>query len=144
MPKFTGGIWSVILYEDSNNYIIKSIEGIIAKIPRNVPLAYEQHAADARLICEAPRMYELLEKCLVSCPFISKTQKELRQKYVSWCKDAGHEPQSRNKFIQSFRKTIKQLLPFAREITVMGVRCFDFSKIRPISDFFDEDHDKVC
>lgn len=68
----------------------------------------------------------------------------LYQKYVSWCKDAGHEPQSRNKFIQSFRKTIKQLLPFAREITVMGVRCFDFSKIRPISDFFDEDHDKVC
>lgn len=68
----------------------------------------------------------------------------LYQKYVSWCKEAGHEAQSRTKFIQNFRKTIKQLMPNIQETSVMGVRCFHFpSKIRPISDFFDEEKDAI-
>ena len=67
----------------------------------------------------------------------------LYQKYVSWCKDAGHESQSRNKFIQSFRKTIKQLMPTVKELKVGGIRCFDFS-LRPMSDYFDEDNDPIC
>ena len=69
----------------------------------------------------------------------------LYQKYVAWCKEAGHESQSRNKFMQSFRKTIRQLMPTVKEITVMGVRCFEFTeefdenKARPLSDFFTDD-----
>ena len=71
---------------------------------------------------------------------------ELYTKYHTWCKDAGHEPQSRNKFIQSFRKTIKQLMPHVKEVTVNGVRYFEFSKIwqaRPVSDFFDENDEEI-
>ena len=69
----------------------------------------------------------------------------LYQKYVSWCKEAGHEAQSRNKFIQNFRKTIKPLMPNVEEKKVLGVRCFDFaegldeSQLRPLTDFFDDD-----
>lgn len=69
----------------------------------------------------------------------------LYQKYVSWCKEAGHESQSRNKFMQSFRKTIRQLMPCVKEVTVMGTRCFEFSEefdesqARPLSDFFADD-----
>ena len=68
----------------------------------------------------------------------------LYQNYVSWCKEAGHEAQSRTKFMQSFRKTIKQLMPNVKELGVMGTRCFDFpGRIRPISDFFNEEKDAI-
>ena len=49
------------------------------------------------------------------------TRKVLYEEYTSWCKSAGHEPQSRNKFMQSFRKTIKQLMPYVEEKKVLGV-----------------------
>lgn len=62
----------------------------------------------------------------------------LYQKYTAWCKEAGHEAQSRNKFIQSFRKTIKQLMPFVVEKTIVGMRCFEFP-LRPLSDFIDDE-----
>ena len=69
----------------------------------------------------------------------------LYQKYVSWCKEAGHEAQSRNKFMQTFKKTIKQLMPYVKESKAMGIRYFEFteefdeSKARPLSDFFTDD-----
>ena len=69
---------------------------------------------------------------------------ELYKKYVSWCKDAGHEPQSRTKFMQSFKKTIKQLMPNVEEKITKGIRCFEFpEKYRPLSDFFDEERDAI-
>ena len=52
----------------------------------------------------------------------------LYEEYTAWCKKAGHEPQSRNKFIQNFRKTIKQLMPYVTEKKILGVRCFDFAE----------------
>lgn len=64
----------------------------------------------------------------------------LYEEYTSWCKSAGHEAQSRNKFMQSFRKTIQQLMPHVEEKKVKGVRCFEFG-FRPMSDFVDEDKD---
>lgn len=33
----------------------------------------------------------------------------LYNRYAQWCRDAGHEPQSRTKFIQSFRATARQV-----------------------------------
>ena len=67
-------------------------------------------------------------------------RKALYEEYTAWCKSAGHEAQSRNKFIQSFRKTIQQLMPHVEEKKVMGARCFEF-RFRPMSDFVDEDKD---
>ena len=55
---------------------------------------------------------------------------ELYVKYSSWCKEAGHETQSRNKFMQSFRKTIKQLMPYVQERKTDGVRYFDFDGLK--------------
>ena len=66
---------------------------------------------------------------------------ELYLKYALWCKEAGHEAQSRNKFMQSFRKTIKQLMPWVVEKKSMGVRYFEFP-LRPLSDFIDESKDE--
>ncbi len=51
-------------------------------------------------------------------------------KYSSWCKEAGHETQSRNKFMQNFRKTLKQLIPYVQEKKVDGVRYFDFDGLK--------------
>ena len=65
-------------------------------------------------------------------------RKALYEEYAAWCKSAGHEVQSRNKFMQSFRKTIKQLMPWVEEKKIIGVRCFEFP-FRPSSDFIDED-----
>ena len=53
---------------------------------------------------------------------------ELYRRYVSWTKEAGHEAQSRTKFIQNFRRTIKQLMPHVKEIKSMGIRYFDFKR----------------
>ena len=67
-------------------------------------------------------------------------RKALYDEYTAWCKSAGHEAQSRNKFMQSFRKTIKQLMPNVTEKKVLGVRCFDFEfNSRPMSDFIDDE-----
>ena len=65
---------------------------------------------------------------------------ELYLKYSAWCKEAGHESQSRNKFMQSFRKTIKQLMPWVEEKKFLGMRYFEFP-LRPESDFIDEGKD---
>ena len=65
--------------------------------------------------------------------------------YVTWCKEAGHEAQSRNKFIQSFRKTIRQLKLNVNEKKIMGISYFEFTeefdenKARPLTDFFTDD-----
>lgn len=64
---------------------------------------------------------------------------ELYRRYVEWAKEAGHETQSRTKFIQNFKKTAKQICPYVKEIKVLGVRCFDFTRdLRPLEDFIDE------
>ena len=60
---------------------------------------------------------------------------ELYKRYAEWCKEAGHEAQSRNKFMQNFRKTAKQLISYMTEKKALGVRYFDFSSLRPASDF---------
>ena len=51
---------------------------------------------------------------------------ELYRLYTEWAKLAGHEAQSRTKFIQTFRKTIKQIRPDIEEVIVHGIRCFKF------------------
>lgn len=53
---------------------------------------------------------------------------ELYRRYTEWAKSAGHEAQSRTKFIQTFRKTIKQVKPDVQEVIVHGVRCFKFPR----------------
>ena len=52
--------------------------------------------------------------------------KELYKRYCIWAKDAGHEKQSRSKFIRSFKKTIKQLMPHVKEVRTHETRAFDF------------------
>lgn len=67
-------------------------------------------------------------------------RKELYQRYSLWCKEAGHEVQSRNKFIQNFKKTVKQLMPYVKEKVIQGERIFDFTQeFRPLEDFMIED-----
>ena len=61
----------------------------------------------------------------------------LYKEYQEWCKEAGHEAQSRNKFMHNFRQTIRQLMPYVKEKVVMGHRCFEFG-FRPSSDFIDD------
>ncbi len=56
---------------------------------------------------------------------------ELYEKYKEWATEAGHEKAGRNKFLQKFRQTVKQLLPYVQEKTVMGFRCFDFDRQLP-------------
>ena len=56
---------------------------------------------------------------------------ELYEKYKEWATEAGHEKAGRNKFLQKFRQTVKQLLPYVQEKTVMGFRCFDFGRQLP-------------
>ena len=53
---------------------------------------------------------------------------ELYKRYVAWTQEAGHEAQSRTKFIQSFKKTIKQLMPHVTEGRVSDYRFFDFKR----------------
>ena len=65
------------------------------------------------------------------------SRKTLYEEYVAWCKSAGHEAQSRNKFMHNFRQTMKQLMPHVTEITAMGIRCFEFT-FRPAGDFIED------
>ena len=65
------------------------------------------------------------------------SRQTLYEEYVAWCKNAGHEAQSRNKFMQTFRQTLKQLMPHVTEIKAMGIRCFEFS-FRPAGDFIED------
>ena len=66
---------------------------------------------------------------------------ELYRRYAEWAKSAGHEAQSRTKFIQTFRKTIKQIRPDVEEVIIHGVRCFRFPepKFLDISNFTKND-----
>ncbi len=53
---------------------------------------------------------------------------ELFKKYVSWCKETVQEKiQPRKSFMQNFKKTAKQLIPYVKEMTIHGLRYFDFS-----------------
>ena len=52
---------------------------------------------------------------------------ELYRRYQAWTKEAGHEAQSRYKFIQTFKRVVKQKMPQVVEKTVHGYPCFDFS-----------------
>ena len=64
----------------------------------------------------------------------------LYKEYLDWCKEAGHEAMARNKFMQKFRTTIKQLLPEVTEVTTLGVRCFKFPrKFKDLEDFIDDE-----
>ena len=56
---------------------------------------------------------------------------ELYERYVDWAKEAGHEKAGRNKFLQKFRQTVKQLLPYVKEKIVDGYRLFDFDRQLP-------------
>lgn len=61
---------------------------------------------------------------------------ELYKRYVSWTKEAGHEAQSRTKFIQNFNKTIKQLMPHVKEGRTAAMRFFSFKRELLNSDEF--------
>jgi len=51
---------------------------------------------------------------------------QLYRKYVAWTQEAGHEPQSRTKFIRTFRKTVKNILPYVVEGKTNSIRFFNF------------------
>ena len=56
--------------------------------------------------------------------------------YSNWAKNAGHEAQSRTKFIRNFRETIKQIFPGVEEYKREGERGFDFSnKYSEVTEF---------
>lgn len=64
---------------------------------------------------------------------------ELYRRYVSWTKEAGHEAQSRTKFMRTFKKTIKQLMPHVQEGRTSSMRFFSFKRDLPTaSDFLNE------
>ncbi|MBR2209758.1 MAG: toprim domain-containing protein [Synergistaceae bacterium] len=52
---------------------------------------------------------------------------QLYRKYVEWTKEVGHEAQSQTRFIQNFKKTIKQVMPHVMETRSSKKRYFDFS-----------------
>ncbi len=56
---------------------------------------------------------------------ISRT--DLYQEYSKWCKDAGHEPMSRTKFVQQFKQTAKQIKLDVYEERTSTCRYFIFS-----------------
>ena len=65
---------------------------------------------------------------------------DLYGEYVEWCKEAGHEALARNKFMQKFRMTIKQVMPEVSEVTTLGVRCFKFPrKYKEMEDFIEDE-----
>ena len=89
---------------------------------------------------ETPEQVDLMDEFVkISNPVASFIEEELMQehgridrgelyrKYQHWTKEAGHEPQSRTKFIQSFKKAIKQFMPNVKEKKIQGYYCFDFS-----------------
>ena len=68
---------------------------------------------------------------------INETQRvgtaELYQRYGEWAKEAGHEKAGRNKFLQKFRQTVKQLLPYVQEKVINKRRntpSFSYGDIR--------------
>ncbi|MBQ9526887.1 MAG: toprim domain-containing protein [Fretibacterium sp.] len=54
------------------------------------------------------------------------TRTVLYDRYVSWCKDAGHESMSRTRFIQHFRATARQMGMEVEDRMSCGVRSFVF------------------
>ena len=68
-----------------------------------------------------------IEECLEDEDGIVE-RSELYRKYTDWAKEAGHEAQSRTKFIQTFRRTIKQLMPHVTEGKTSSMRFFDFKR----------------
>ena len=125
-----------------------------AELPGIFNWAYEgyKRLKEQKKFTETPEQLEMMEEfVLIMNPvaaFIKEClneensrldRAELYHRYVEWAKEAGHEAQSRNKFIQNFKKTIKQLMPHVQERKIMGVRYFDFDKpLRPASDFYNE------
>ena len=74
----------------------------------------------------------------------STERSKLYEEYTAWCKSAGHEAQSRNKFMQNFRKTIRQLMPNVCEVKSGSMRYFEFTEEfegRPASDFLEDEED---
>lgn len=53
---------------------------------------------------------------------------ELYNKYKQWCVEAGHQSQSRNKFMQNFRKTIAQVMPDVKDKKSGNNRYFVFGE----------------
>lgn len=83
MSEFTKGEWTVIPHKKGDGYTIKSIGRLVAKILFTVPAENAQHTADALLIAEAPEMYRLLERTLISCRFITRAQNNLKDKIIA-------------------------------------------------------------
>ncbi len=82
MSEFSKGEWTIIPHKEGDGYTIKSNGRFVAKIPFTVPAANAQHAADTRLIVEAPEMYSLLEKTLMCCRFITRVQNNLKNEII--------------------------------------------------------------
>ena len=84
-----------------------------------------------------------IRECLTDRTGLTERSK-LYEEYTAWCKGAGHESQSRNKFMQNFRKTIGQMMPHVCEVKMQGQRYFEFTEEfegRPASDFMDDEED---
>ncbi|MBQ3759178.1 MAG: toprim domain-containing protein [Synergistaceae bacterium] len=84
-----------------------------------------------------------IRECLTGRTGLTERSK-LYEEYTAWCKGAGHEAQSRNKFMQNFRKTIGQMMPHVCEVKSGSTRYFEFTEEfegRPASDFMDDEED---
>lgn len=60
------------------------------------------------------------------------SRKDLYEKYTTWCREGGHEPMSRTRFIQNVARTAKQMGWKIDETKYCGERRFIFSQ--PIQD----------
>lgn len=69
------------------------------------------------------------------------THSQTYKMYVDWCKETGHpNPLSQKSFTMKFRQTMKQQDLPMKEGAMGGERYYEFSsKLRPLSDFVDED-----
>ena len=128
-----------------------------AELPGIFNWAYEgyKRLREQKKFTETPEQKEMMEEfkqitnpieafvqeCLIG-KFAEIERGQLYQDYVVWCRSAGHESQSRTKFIRNFKTTMKGRN--VSEKTIHGTRYFVFDNEedfvpRPLSDFYDEE-----
>ncbi len=124
---------------------LKADKGLTAKLKQNLPAifnwAYKGYKVllENKAFTQTQDQTEMMESFMkVTNPlvaFIEENREDLRGeiergnlygRYTQWCRDAGHEPQSRTKFMQSFRATARQVKLEFREKIVHGTRYFNF------------------
>lgn len=123
----------------------KADKGLTAKLRRELPgifnWAYDGYKVlreakeftvtedQSELMDDFMRTTNPLVGFLEECPqsgTVSRT--ELYKRYTDWCRDAGHEPMSRTKFIQRLKQTLRQTRRSVKERKYGGERQFIFQE----------------